>query len=140
MRIRQERKSRRRLAFTLMEMLIVVAIIIALASLGGYYFMGALKTNQKKIAQSAVDGMLKTAVNNYTIDHNGRPPQSLVQLLQTDQLGGPYITSQAYLNDPWGQPYGYNANALNPETGAQEPEIYTTAPDGQYISNLRHMR
>jgi len=141
---RAEREARSaviRAAFTLMEMLIVVAIIVALASLGGYYFIGALKSNQKKLAQTACDGMLKTAVTSYMIDHGGQPPQNLRQLLQTDQFGGPYITSDSYLKDPWGNYYGFNPVAQNPETGAAEFEIYTTCPaDNTYISNLRRQR
>ncbi len=41
MLLRQDGKRNRRAAFTLMEMLIVVAIIVALAGIGGYYLIGA---------------------------------------------------------------------------------------------------
>jgi general secretion pathway protein G len=130
-----------RAAFTLMEMLIVVAIIIALASLGGYYFMGALKTNQKKIAQTNVEGMLNTAVNNYMIDHGMQPPQSLQQLVLKDSVGGPYLKSANALIDPWGNPYGYNPHGVNPENGEQQPEIFTICPtDGTRISNLGYQK
>ena len=37
--------------FTLMEILVVVAIILILAGLGGYYFMGQLKESRKSAAK-----------------------------------------------------------------------------------------
>ena len=126
-----------RAAFTLMEMVVVVAIIVALAGLGGYYFLNTLKESQKKTAQVQVKTTLSTAVQNYMIDHGGQPPGQLQDLLRQDDRGGPYLKTQDALVDPWGNRYQYNPSGQNPDTGQQEPEIFTTAPDGKLISNLR---
>jgi general secretion pathway protein G len=123
-----------RAAFTLMEMVVVVAIIVALAGLGGYAFLNTLKTQQKNTAKINVK-TLETAVNNYYTDHS-RYPSSLQELLHKDSQGGPYLTSQDMITDPWGQTYQYTPNGVNPDTGEQSPEISTTAPDGTRISNF----
>ncbi len=48
MLIRNQDPAPRRAAFTLMEMLIVVAIIVILASMGGYYVIG--QYNEAKVS------------------------------------------------------------------------------------------
>jgi general secretion pathway protein G len=123
-----------RAAFTLMEMLIVVAIIVALAGLGGYYFLGQLNEANKKIAQTKAQSTIGQAVVAYMTSHGGQPPTSLEQLLQKDDLGGPYLKSRDDLKDPWGNVYQYNPSAQT-DTGAAEPEVFTFAPDGTRISN-----
>jgi general secretion pathway protein G len=128
-----------RAAFTLMEMLVVVAIIVALAGLGGYYFLGQYKESQKNMAKTQVK-VLGEAVEQYMMNHGSRPPARLEDLLVKDQQGGPYLKTRDVLIDPWGNPYQYNPNAQNPDTGEQEPEVFTTAPDGTLISNLRRNR
>jgi general secretion pathway protein G len=124
-----------RAAFTLMEMIVVVAIIVALAGLGGYAYIQTLKTQQKNTAKINVKGLAE-AVNRYYTDHN-RYPSSLQELLRKDAQGGPYLDSADVLTDPWGQPYQYNPNSVNPDNQEQTPEISTTAPDGTRISNFR---
>jgi general secretion pathway protein G len=136
--VRELEQSLIRAAFTLMEMLIVVAIIVALAGMGGYYFLGQLNQSKKKIAQTQVSTTLETAVTSYITDH-GQAPQSLEALLQKDDRGGPYLKGVDALTDPWGNRYQYNPSAAHPETGAQQPEIYTSDPTtGQKISNFSH--
>jgi general secretion pathway protein G len=124
-----------RSGFTLMEMLIVVAIIVALAGLGGYYFLGQLERSKKSIAATQCRSALNNAVTSYITDH-GQPPPSLQVLMTRDAIGGPYLQSSDALVDPWNRPYQYNPSAVNPETGEQQPEIFTFAPDGTKISNL----
>lgn len=123
-----------RAAFTLMEMLVVVAIIVALAGLGGYYFLGQLNESKKKTALIQVKTTLSQAVDTFHIQHS-RFPQSLQELMVRDG-GAAIINNSDALIDPWGNPYQYNPNAQNPETGDLQPEIWTTSPDGVRISNL----
>lgn len=124
-----------RAAFTLLEMLVVVAIIVALAGLGGYYVMGQLQSSQKKTAKlKAVE--LSKAVENYMIDHNNNPPPSLEVLLGTTEIGaGPYLKNKDALVDPWGQPYQYDPNG--PRNQGRSPDIWSAGPKGnEQIGNF----
>jgi len=123
-----------RAAFTLMEMLVVVAIIVALAGMGGYYFMNQLKQSQMKTAHIQVKTTLTNAVQNYMIDHQ-QPPASLEMLAMPDQVNNipPYIAPEA-LRDPWGNQYQMNFESVN---GQGVPQIYTKAPDGTFIANFQ---
>lgn len=122
-----------RAAFTLLEILVVVAIIVALAGVGGYYVMGAYKDSQVKLARSHVKTTLTQAVNAYILNHQ-TAPQSLDVLLQPDPANSnmPYLKDRDALIDPWGQPYVLDANGTN--HGGSEPDIYTTY-NGVQIGN-----
>ena len=54
--------------FTLMEMLVVVAIIVALAGMGGYYIMGYMAESKNSIAKAQCK-TLSNAINTYMIWH-----------------------------------------------------------------------
>jgi general secretion pathway protein G len=127
MLLRQVATRQRRSAFTLMEMLIVVAIIVALAGIGGYYIFGALKESQEGIAEAQCKGALTQACQNYFMKHNSQFPPSLDVLLQKDALGGPYLESPDNLIDPWGQKYQYDATG--PKNNNMKPDIWTVVPN-----------
>ncbi len=124
-------QRRRRAAFTLMEMLVVVAIIVALAGIGGFFLIGALSGGQKDIAGTQVKA-LTTACEMYQIKHQ-TPPATLRTLLQKDELGGPYLKSADSLRDPWGKEYQYDASGT--KNNGLSPDVWTTAPDGTIIGN-----
>jgi general secretion pathway protein G len=124
-----------RAAFTLMEMLMVVAIIVALAGLGAFAILPQFKQSQAKIAKTKIDGALMTAVRAFELNNN-RPPSSLEELLQA-QNGGPYLESRDALKDPWGREFQYMPESTNPQTNARSPKIYTTDPSTNLeISNF----
>jgi general secretion pathway protein G len=125
MLLRQSFSSRqRRSAFTLMEMLVVVAIIVALAGIGGFFLLGALRESQEDVASAQVKGPLTQACQAYSLKHNGEFPQNLQLLLQRDAMGGPYLENADALIDPWGQPYQYDASG--PKNNQTKPDIWTT--------------
>jgi general secretion pathway protein G len=129
----EARRSANRLvrsAFTLMEMLVVVAIIVALAGMGGYYYFAQLdKANESK-AKVQVKTTLKQACDTYRLN-NGHYPESLEILLHPDQAnaGKPYLENREAITDPWGQPYGYDANGQH--NGGDRPDIWANSPRGQ---------
>jgi general secretion pathway protein G len=132
MLLRQNRPSQLRQAFTLMEMLVVVAIIVALAGLGGYYFVGQANEARKSTAKVQVKALTQ-AVEAYNVDHRGLWPPSLDVLLQKDDFGGPYLKNTDALIDPWGKPYQYNQAGA--QTNGLYPDIFTTSPEGILIGN-----
>ncbi len=122
----------RRSAFTLLEVLIVAAIILVLAGAGGMTFMKYLDEAKKDRATMDVK-TLSTACQAYQIK-NGSPPATLATLAQADADGGkPYIDTQELLRDPWGGAYQYDANGAH--NNGLKPDIWATAPDGALIGN-----
>ena len=110
----------RRLAFTLMEMLVVVAIIVVLAGIGGAYLMGQL-IDSKVSAAKLQARVISQAIEMYAIDHNATLPTSLDVLLQRDPNGkGPYLKSSDALKDPYGNPF---YPQYDPSGSAQWPAL-----------------
>ena len=130
----------RRAAFTLMEMLVVVAIIVVLAGVGGAYLIGQLN-NSKISAAQAQARVISGTIEMYMLDHSGSAPGDLSLLLQRDQDGkGPYLKSPDALLDPYGRPFQYDpSGSRNAARGAvvQIPDVFCIAPDGKEIGNFK---
>jgi general secretion pathway protein G len=113
-----------RAAFTLMEVLVVVAIIIVLAGAGGVIYMRYLDDAKKDRARIDLKA-LSDAVNTYKAQH-GDLPLSLEQLTQRTADGGTAYIEIAALIDPWGRPYVYEPQNLHQLTG--KPHLYSDGP------------
>jgi general secretion pathway protein G len=115
-----------RTAFTLLEVLIVVAILVILAGVGGVQLIKYLDEAKKDRARIDVK-QLSSVVKTYEVKHGG-PPASLDVLAQRDQDGGAsYLETTDALIDPWGQHYQYD-----PNTG----RVFTVCPkDGAVIDS-----
>jgi len=131
--LRTEGMRSRRAAFTLMEMLIVVAIIVILAGTGGYYLMGALSGAREDLALTQAKGTLTQACQAYSLKHNGQYPDSLETLLTPDARGGPWLEDRDALKDPWGNPWIYDRAGSN--NNGRKPDISTKTPEGKVIGN-----
>src|SRR5262249_30427729 len=114
----------RRSAFTLLEMLVVVAIIVVLAGAGGFIYMGHLENAKKDLAKAGVMA-LDQEVGMYRTRHGDYPPD-LATLTQPGADGTPASITQKALLDPWSRPYGYEAGSLHPTT--RKPHIYSEGP------------
>jgi len=131
--IRSSRQALRR-AFTLMEILIVVAIIVILAGLGGFYLLPQLNKS-KEGAAKAKAMTLDTAIQTY-VKNNSRAPASVADLTVQDPENDnkPYVADDAIL-DPWGQQYVIDP--AGPRNKGAKPDVYTTSPEGKIIGNFR---
>jgi general secretion pathway protein G len=130
MTIRQAtRQATRRAAFTLMEMLVVVAIIVIVAGMAVPAVTGYLEQAKIQTAQAGIQNIVK-AIKAYEL-HYGAPPAQLNDLLQpnTDQ-GIPAYLEQKDLIDPWSQPYYYEREKyLQHPTG--RPFVASGGPNQQ---------
>ncbi len=122
------RPTRLRKAFTLLEVLVVVAILVVLASAAVIYVPKYLDDAKKGTAKSSIS-TLASAVEAYRLKNEGNLPQQL-------ELVRPYLkdADKDPFMDPWNKPYIYEVTEIN---GKEVPIIYTKAPDGETIANAR---
>jgi general secretion pathway protein G len=124
-------RTRQRLGFTLMEVLVVAAIIVILAGVGGVVYSNYL--DKARVDKARIDvKSLADAVEAYKINY-GDYPESLAILCERQPDGHAAVLEVGALQDPWGKQYAYEATNRNQLTG--KPRISTTAPDGAPIAN-----
>ncbi len=129
---RRQRFSRRlsRLAgFTLVEMLVVLAIIGSIASLVGPRVLNYLSESKVKTAQIQMEN-IASALDLFYLDA-GRYPSSeegLNALVQrpagASSWNGPYLKATSVPKDPWGHAFLYRAPGQNGpyDVGSLGPE------------------
>jgi general secretion pathway protein G len=105
-----KKMRRNKAGFTIIEMLVVMAILGMLVALVGPSIWSNLGRGQRSAAAAQIAN-LQQALDTYLLD-NGRYPQSLDGLIENDtgrdSWQGPYLgRASAVPNDPWGNPYVY---------------------------------
>jgi len=114
----------KRAAFTLMEIIVVVAIILILAGAGLLGYQKILEDS--KINRVRLDfKSLETAITAYETS-NGTTVHQLTELLNPPNSNKSYI-EPALLKDPWGQDYQYDPSQHNK---AGRPLITSQGPPG----------
>jgi general secretion pathway protein G len=104
---------KRKAGFTLLELLVVVAIIGLLAGYVGPKYFGQIGKAEVKEAHAQVDALEK-ALDAYRLDtgHYPTTQQGLNALVAmppgTQGWAGPYLKKGVPL-DPWGRPYQYKS-------------------------------
>ena len=130
-RIPVSRRSPSRAGFTLMEIIIVLAILSVLVALVLPNFLGAQQDANKKTAKLAVDGVEK-AVKIYAGQHDGTFPTSIDALLSNQNndphWAGPYLEKGQLPTDPWGQPIQYQYPGSH-QNGNDFPDIWSNGKD-----------
>ncbi len=129
------RGDRRQRGFTLLEILVVLAIIGLLVGLVVSNTDKIFGQSQEAIARIFVRDSLKTPLVRYRIDIGDYPSTSegLVALVTapttaTDKWHGPYVDAPGgkVPVDPWGQPYEYRYPGVK-NTGGYD--VYSKGPD-----------
>lgn len=134
------RRATRRAGFTLLEVLVVVAILVILAGVGVVATTSYLEKARKNQAVLQCKS-LENACEAYYMDpqSGGNYPQALGELLNpfggTAGAGSPLKNGQQDLIDPWGNPYQYTNQYTRPD-GSQGVQVFTNSKiDGIRVSN-----
>jgi general secretion pathway protein G len=131
MTVRQANRRSLRHAFTLLEILVVVAIIVVLAGVGAFYLLPRGEEAKIKIAKSNIEALTHQC-EIYAVDHNNQPPQTLAALVNPGDGHAAYVQEKA-LKDPWGSVFQYDPSGA--KNGGNRPDIWTVTPKGLTIGN-----
>jgi general secretion pathway protein G len=97
------KRSNRRNAFTLLEVLVVVAIIVILASVGTIYFFRYLDDAKKDSAKAKAHN-IATAAKSYYIKYGVAP--SAQDLITPPDGGKPFLVGgKTAITTPWNELY-----------------------------------
>jgi len=123
------RRRRRRGGFTLIEMLLVLAILATLVAIVAPRLVG--RSEQAKFTAAATQiSAFEAAIDAFEVD-NGRFPRALDELMSapndTPNWRGPYLR-KAVTADPWGAPYVYEMPGRRNPLGY---DLYSVGPDGR---------
>ena len=126
-------ESQRAAGFTLIEMVVVLAIIGTLALLVGPSILQNVGDAKVTAARTQVE-TFTVALDAYRLDTGSYPTTQLgLAVLRTSPLDsaaapgwrGPYLRKPVPI-DPWGHPYSYRS------PGAKDPyDLYTLGKDGR---------
>ena len=121
--------------FSLLEILIAIALVALLASVALNQLTGVFGDNQKQAAQIFVTSSSELALTRYRLDVGNFPntEQGLKALIKAPtgteaRWKGPYIKEQAI--DPWGNPYKYKFPGTRNISGSRSYDIWSLGEDG----------
>ncbi len=134
MSIQRRRPNHKRRGFTLMELLLVMAILVIMASLVGFAFLGAQRDATSDATRHQIS-TLKTACKAYKMKVYSFPNglQDLVQKpanLTKAKWPRPFLDldtlpANMQIVDPWGKPFTYSKDEQNDRVF-----ITSAGPDG----------
>lgn len=116
--------------FTLLELLVVVAIIGLLAAYVGPKYFGQIGKSEQALAKAQIESFHK-ALASYRLDVGSFPSTEdglnalMVKPATAGKWSGPYL-AKAVPTDPWGQSYIYRAPGTK-----SDYELLSYGKDGQ---------
>jgi general secretion pathway protein G len=125
------RKLRSDDGYTLVELLVVLAILGFLAAIAAPQVFKYLDSSKVSVARTQVES-LASAIDLFRLDVGRYPTgqEGLAALVtappEIQGWSGPYVKKRASLIDPWGRTYKYRAPGQH---GAFD--IYSSGPDGE---------
>jgi general secretion pathway protein G len=129
--MRSHKHAAQRGAFTLIEVLLVLIILVVLGSLAVTQ-LGGVREGANIDAAKAQIGLVKSAMDMYKLRANKFPPK-LEDLwtepgdaAQADKWNGPYMDELK--EDPWGNKYQYTAEG---KRNAGKYDFWSMGPDGK---------
>ena len=130
--IRSFPRLRRRSAFSLIELLLVLVILAILAAVVVPKFTG--RSEQARVAAAKADiANMETALDNFEVD-GGRYPNTdeglralMEQPANVREWKGPYL-KRGVSNDPWGNPYIYRHPG---QYNVKGYDLLSAGPDGR---------
>lgn len=139
---RKLKKTRPASGFTLVEVLVVMAILVLLAGLVAPRILGSKKKANIQTVTTQIGGF-KSALERYALDMDTFPTteqglESLVKEPETEgdttdsaksRWDGPYLNSDELPVDPWGNDYQYEFPGTHGK--GESPEIWSLGPDGE---------
>jgi general secretion pathway protein G len=117
-----------RQGFTLLEVLVVVAIIVMLAGVGSFYVYQRFE--EAKVSRAKMDvRKLAGLVNTFRLNNNDEIPGNLQVLTQQQPSGGDPLALPDEVMDPWSKPYQI-------EVSGDKFVIFTMSPKNQRVDNV----
>lgn len=127
-------------AFTLLEVMIVIVIILAILGLVTVNLMGTKKTADTKLVQIQLES-LKGALDQFNLAFNRYPTEeeglavlwSKDGLPEEDQPNWHMFTKEALPRDPWGTEWGYQVTTAEDNVDSNDSgpgfKIWSNGPD-----------
>ncbi len=131
-------KRRRRTAFTLVEIMIVLAILVLLVAMVGPRLLKTQEKADAKITQTQIEN-IEQALDFYKVDNRSFPTteEGLSALMRkpadenrAKNWAGPYLEEQKLPVDPWGNAYRYEYPGTR-GSQSEQPAIWSLGPDGK---------
>ena len=123
----QRRHPIRRRAFTLLEVMLVLVIIAAIAGIA-VVNVGSFQEKAFRRTAAAEISNLKTMLDSYKLEVGSYPTQLSALYEKPSDLADPTkwmkISKEPIKPDPWGRPYEYTLNGA-------EFDLRSLGPDGQ---------
>jgi general secretion pathway protein G len=121
-------------AFTLIELLLVMVILVTLATLVVPRFAGRAESTKKQAAAVDIKSNIRVALGMFETDCGRYPTtaEGLAALVNQPQNApnwqGPYFENSIMPKDPWGNPYIYECPGQHNIKGY---DLSSCGPDGQ---------